>query len=277
MIVRESINFERGIDPKKALSLGTYLPGRLFKYKDNFGSRQNYPNVYILVESQDKKFRTYFYIGRFIEPQHSLFGQGFSFSGKFESENSWNVSPIKYDKFEPLSQDEQKRINKVLSDPENANMLYKIEQITNVRPILGESANFQRGGAEADIKNKIFGFRPGQIIKRQLPNDPNKIELFIFLRWEDGRGSAINIQGYEIGYIRPIIGLKIAGGGTEIKHPARAVLRPKDYPVLTNDIFLHHLDSEERKLVQTALEDPENKIHLEKITEVITSEITPFV
>ena len=95
MVVRENINFERGIDPKKSMGIGIYLPGSLFKYKDNFGSRQNYPNVYILVNSQDKKFRTYFYIGRFIEPKNSLFGLNFSFSGKMDSENSWNVQPIK--------------------------------------------------------------------------------------------------------------------------------------------------------------------------------------
>lgn len=279
MIVREDINFERGIDPKKALRIGTYLPGRLFKSKVyNISSNTFYPNVYILVNSRDKKYRTYFYIGRFINPQNSLFGQDFSFSGKMDSQNSWNIQPINDDKFESLSQEEQKRLTKTFSDPENDSMITKILQITNVRPILQESIGFQRGGTETDIKNKIFGFRPGQIIKRSLPNNnSNQNELFVFMSWEDSRGSAINMQGYEIGYIRPIIAVKTVGGGYEIKHPARAVLRPRDYPVLTSDPFFHNIEEKERKLVQSALEDPSNKEYLEKIKEVITSEFTLFV
>jgi hypothetical protein len=277
MIVRENINFERGEDPKKTMGLGVYVPGRLFKYKDNFGSRQNYPNVYILVESQDKKFRTYFYIGRFIEPQHSLFGQEFSFSGKLESENSWNVSPIKYDKFEPISPDEQRRLNKIFSDPENESMISKIARITNVRPILRESIDFQRGGEETDIKNKLFGFRPGQIIKRQLPNDPNNKELFVFISRETSKGPTKYPFILKIGVLRPAQAVKNTEGGYDIKRPGRALLNSNYSPVLSSDMFLQHLDPEERKLVQEALDDPENKIHLEKITEIITSDITPFV
>jgi hypothetical protein len=276
MIVRESINFERGIDPKKALGIGAYLPGYLFKCKDNFSSNISYPNVFILVDSQDKKFRTYFYIGRFINPQNSLFSQEFSFSGKMDSENSWNVQPIKDDKFEPLSRDEQKKLNRVFSDPENESMLLKMSRITDTRPILRENVGFQRGGTKTDIKNKIFGFRPGQIVKREIPNDPNRTELFVFLGWEDGRGSAINMQGYEIGYMLPPVWFS-SEYRKDLKKPARAILRPADYPVLTNDIFLHPLDEEERKMVQKALNDPLNKVYLEKTKEIITSKFTPFV
>lgn len=194
MIVRESINFERGLDPKKTMGLGVYVPGRLFKYKDNFGSRQNYPNVYILVESEDKKFRTYFYIGRFIEARHSLFGQEFSFSGKLESENSWNVTPIKYDKFEPLSPDEQKRINKILSDPENESMVSRIARITNVRPILKESVNFQRGLSDREIKDVIVGWREGQLVINPYTNI-----VYVYLKeWVGER----NIEIFSVGHIR---------------------------------------------------------------------------
>lgn len=277
MIVRENINFERGGDPKKSMGIGTYLPGRLFRSRVYNSSDISYPNVYILVDSQDKKYRTYFYIGRFINPENSLFGQEFNFSGKMDSENSWNVHLIKDDSFEPLSFEEQKKINRILSDPENESMILKLYVITDIRPIVTESINFQRGGTETDIKNKIFGFRPGQIIKRQIPNDPNRIELFVFLNWEDKRGSAINMQGYEIGYIRPITAVKTVRGEYEIKHPARAVLRPKDYPILTSDLFFHNLEEEERKLVQSVLEDPANKEYLDKTKEVITSEFTLFV
>jgi hypothetical protein len=276
MIVKESINFERGINPKEALGVGTYIPGRLFKWPDKLSHRPEFPNVYMFTGIFEKKWRLYFYIGRFINPQNSLFGAEFTFSEKLESDMSWNMQPMKDDKFVPISPEEETKLQKVFSDPDNENLLSRLEKSAKKRPVLKESVNFQRGGEETDIKNKIFGFRPGQIVKRQLPNDPNNKELFVFLGWEDSRGSAINLQGYEIGYLRPPI-YAITAKGNELKRPAFAILRPKDYPVLTNDIFLHQLDSEERELVQVALKNPENKMHLEKITEIITSDITPFV
>jgi hypothetical protein len=277
MVVRENINFERGIDPKKALRIGIYAPGHLFKFKKDFCFNPDFPNVYILTNSKDKKFRTYFYIGRFLNPQNSIFGLDFSFSGKMDSDNSWNIQPIKDDKFEPISREEEKKLKQAFSDPDNESMFMLMLMITDVRPILQESIGFQRGGTETDIKNKIFGFRPGQIIKRSLPNNnSNQNELFVFMKWEDSRGSAINMQGYEIGYIKPIIAIKTSIG-YEMKHPARVVLRPRNYPILTSDVFLHNLDEEERKLVQSALEDPSNREHLEKIEDIITSEFKLFV
>jgi len=154
MIVQESINFERGIDPKRALEVGTYIPGRLFKMKDSY--RPKYPNIYILVDTNtkdSKKYRTYFYIGRFVDSKNSLFGQGFSFSGNADS---WNVQSIESDRFEPVSLDEERKLNAIFSDPENESTMYKIHQITNIKPILRESVSFQRGGEEKKNPNIQF-------------------------------------------------------------------------------------------------------------------------
>jgi len=202
MIVKESINFERGIDPKRSMGIGTYVPGRLFKYKDNFGSRPEFPNVYMYVEPFEKNYTSYFYIGRFINPQHSLFGAEFSFSEKMDSDHSWNLQPKKYDKFEPLSDKEEEKMKRVFSDPESEVYLHRIEKAAKIKPILRESVNFQRGLSDREIKDVLVGWREGQLLM-----NPHTNIVYVFLKEWNGQPFAENdTEIFSIGHLRNIGG-----------------------------------------------------------------------
>lgn len=196
MIVKESINFERGINPKQALGVGTYIPGRLFKWPDKLSSRPEFPNVYMFVEIYEKKWRSYFYIGRFINPQHSLFGLEFTFSEKFDSEQSWNLQKISDDKFVPLSAEEEKKLRGVFSDPENENMLFRLEKATKKRPLLKEGMGFQRGLSDREIRDVLIGWREGQLLINPYTNI-----VYVFLKEWEGKN---DIELFSLGHLRNI-------------------------------------------------------------------------
>jgi len=274
MIVREYIEFKRpsGDLTAKDLGVGRRIRGKLFKYSDSH--RPEYPTIYMFLE-EEPKYHLYYYIGRFIDPRGSFTGYDFKFSENPSADGAWNAQSKKDDKMISLSPEEKEKLRIIISDPDNEDIIKRIERSSGVSRI-NESIGFQRGGKEADVKNKLFGFRPGQIVKREVPHKLGS-ELFVFLKWEDSRGSAINMQGYEIGYIIPPIYLIDSGKKQELKRPSRAIFSPHDYPILTNDIFLHSLDEKERDLVQKALDDPANKPHLKKAEEIITSKYKLFV
>ena len=197
MIVRESINFERGINPKTALGVGTYIPGRLFKWH----YRPEFPNVYMFVEIFEKKWRLYFYIGRFINPKNSLFGSEFSFSEKFDSDNSWNLQKIGDDKFVPISPGEEEKIKKILLDPEYENFWNRLEKFSKgIRPILKESVNFQRGLSDREIKDVLVGWREGQFVINPYTNI-----VYVFLREWEGKN---DIELFSLGHLRNIGSVK---------------------------------------------------------------------
>ena len=191
--LNESINFERGINPKVAMGLGVYSPGRLFKYEDSHAVRPEFPSVFAYIE-RDKTYNYYFYIGRFINPKESLTGTNFTFGGSPQSDNRYNLQKIKDDHMVLLSEKEKKELRKVFSDENNQDIVDSLQRKMKAK-ILLESLSFQRGKSEREIKDLLGEWRPGKLVI-----NPHTNIIYVFLGMRDEENAEI----FSLGHLRNI-------------------------------------------------------------------------
>jgi hypothetical protein len=150
----------------------------------------------MFVEIHERKWRSYFYIGRFIDPKLSLFGLDFVFSEKIESDNSWNLQPIEGDSFVPVSLEEEKKLQKVFSDPDNEMYFTRIEKATKKIPILKEGLGFQRGKSEKEIKDLLGEWKPGKLVINPYTNI-----VYVFIKEWVGKN---DMEVFSLGHLRNI-------------------------------------------------------------------------
>jgi hypothetical protein len=269
--VNEILKFERGLDPKQSMGICIYTPGNLFKYGDRYSVRKEFPSIFCYIES-DKKYNYYFYIGRFINEKESFTGSNFTFGGSPGSDNRYNLQNKKDDHMTPITHEERIKLKKEFSSENAETILPSFEDKMKTK-ILLESINFERGG---EIKDKLFGFRPGQIIKRELPmGNINSSELFVFIEEKHDHGPGFDMEAFQIGKILWPLYLKTTGEKDELKRPAKVIISFSSYPVLTNTSMIKPLTKEEKILVLDALKNDIESSRMEEVKKI--TGVTPFV
>lgn len=129
--------------------------------------------------------------------------------------------------------------------------------------IVRESISFERGG---DIKNQLFGFRPGQIIVRELPRHE---DLYIFVGESGSETSIFSIKIFEIGKMTTISGVTDIPQAVLVFDKAQAQIRysPTDYFRFANPI--------ETKMIREALKDSRYQFYISLAKEI--TGLSPWV
>jgi len=192
MIVREYIEFKRpsGDLTAKDLGVGRRIRGKLFKYSDSH--RPEYPTIYMFLE-EEPKYHLYYYIGRFIDPRGSLTGYDFKFIENSSADGAWNAQSKTDDKMIPLSPEEKEKLRIIISDPDNEDIIKRIERSSGVSRI-NESIGFQRGMSDREIRDTLIGWHEGQFLI-----NPHTNIVYVYLKTWEGEN---NIEIFSIGHLR---------------------------------------------------------------------------
>jgi hypothetical protein len=192
MIVREYIEFKRpsGNLSAKDLGIGRRIPGKLFKYGDSH--RPEYPTIYMYLE-EEPKYHLYYYIGRFINPEESFTGYNFKFTENTNADGAWNAQSKENDKMIPLSPEEKEKLRVIISDPDNEDIIKRIERSSGVSRI-NESMGFQRGMSDREIRDTLIGWHEGQFVINPYTNI-----VYVYLQTWGGEN---DIEVFSVGHLR---------------------------------------------------------------------------
>jgi hypothetical protein len=204
-LIRESINFQRGLsDEGIKISLFGFRVGQIIIQKASpGGSRRQLSSVFVIehiVESELPSISlTIMGLGYIYNFQYSEIGIYFEFT------KGLSTTTGDPDDFRALTEHEIQMIKEAIknkpSDFEDKKKWFDIRTgEVGKKILLKESQNFERGLSTREIKDKLVGFRPGQLFTYDLPYSDKKPyrEVYMFVKKinkENEDGTSI-IAGY---------------------------------------------------------------------------------
>lgn len=163
-MVRESINFQRGLSSREIKDrLVGFRPGQLITYDEPWAKNKPYKEVYMFI----KRAREDDLEGDGIPIAVCYIGALFRKDGKLNhflvrSAKVFGITDLWAEGKRGLTNEEIDKVRKALS--ELPKYLEKIAEETGLVPSLNEAMEFKRSSSEREIKEKLFGWRPGQIL-----------------------------------------------------------------------------------------------------------------
>jgi hypothetical protein len=257
-ILLESDTFRRGLSPREIKDrLVGFRPGELFTYDKPWAKNKPYKEVYMFVKKAKDPDYNYeggtpiiaCYIGA-LNQRDGVLSQFLARNKKvLGTANLWQEEK------RSLTNEEIEKVKKTFS--ELPGYLKKITDETGLVPSLNENMEFKRASSEREIKEKLLGWRPGQILVVDSPKHRRVLafagiteKLFI-------PGDEWVIRCLEIGHV---------GGTPKIAYihfgfTEDIVLKKKNQLTIPNE--------EEIFAIQKALKNPDYRKYVQKAEEKI--------
>jgi len=253
-------DFKRGLTRSEIKDkLIGFRPGQLITYDKPWGKKP-YKEVYMFIErGADLDGEgipiTTCYIGALSQRDGKL--------SQFLARNKkvFGITPLWAEEKRGLTPEELEKVRKTFN--ELPNYYKKIVEETGLTPSINEALEFKRGvSSDREMKEKLFGWRIGQILVAPATENKGHFRLFVFGGYTDKNlNGDLRIRCLEIGHIsgKPLLGYIHFGFFQDM-----LAKREQD---------LHIPNSEQAEAIQKALRKTDYRKYVEKSEEKIGAKI----